>query len=111
MQIQGKVVIVTGGSNGIGRALCHQFAKEGAKAVVVSDIDQDQGIKVAKEIGPATGAFIPCNVAKEADVKSLVEAATRTFGRVDIFCSNAGIGVAGGPEASDNDWQRSWDVN
>ena len=111
MQIQGKVVVVTGGANGIGRALCHRFAKDGAKAVVVSDIDKDQGIQVAKEIGPAKSAFIPCNVAKETEVKALVEAATKTFGQIDIFCSNAGIGVAGGPEASDNDWQRSWDVN
>jgi NAD(P)-dependent dehydrogenase (short-subunit alcohol dehydrogenase family) len=111
MQIQGKVVIVTGGANGIGRALCHRFAKEGAKAVVVSDIDKDQGMKVASEIGPAKSAFIPCNVGKEAEVLALVEAATRTFGRVDIFCSNAGIGAVGGPEAPDSDWQRSWDIN
>jgi NAD(P)-dependent dehydrogenase (short-subunit alcohol dehydrogenase family) len=111
MQIQEKVIIVTGGANGIGRALCHRFAKEGAKAVVVSDIDKDQGMKVASEIGPAKSAFIPCNVGKEAEVHALVEGATRTFGRVDIFCSNAGIGAVGGPEASDSDWQRSWDIN
>jgi len=110
MQIQGRVVIVTGGSNGIGRALCHRFAKEGAKAVVVTDIDKDQGAQVAKEIGPAS-AFIPCNVAKEPEVVALVDAATKKFGQVDIFCSNAGIGVAGGPEAPDTDWQRSWEVN
>jgi len=110
MQIQGKVVVVTGGANGIGRALCQRFAKEGAKAVVVSDIDKDQGAQVAKEIGPAS-AFIPCNVAKEAEAQALVEETTRKFGQVDIFCSNAGIGVAGGPEAPDIDWQRSWEVN
>ncbi len=111
MQIQGKVVVVTGGANGIGRALCLKFAKEGAKAVVVSDIDKDHGMKVAKEIEPAKGGFIACNVAQEADVRRLVDAATDTFGQVDIFCSNAGIGVAGGPEAPDKDWQRSWEVN
>ncbi|HJX84324.1 MAG TPA: SDR family NAD(P)-dependent oxidoreductase, partial [Candidatus Angelobacter sp.] len=89
MQIQGKVVVVTGGANGIGRALCLKFAKEGAKAVVVSDIDKDHGMKVAKEIEPAKGGFIACNVAQEADVRRLVDAATDTFGQVDIFCSNA----------------------
>ena len=111
MQIQGKVVVVTGGANGIGRALCLKFAKEGAKAVVVSDIDKDHGMKVAKEIEPAKGGFIACNAAQETDVRRLVDAATDTFGQVDIFCSNAGIGVAGGPESPDKDWQSSWEVN
>jgi NAD(P)-dependent dehydrogenase (short-subunit alcohol dehydrogenase family) len=111
MQIQDKVVVVTGGANGIGRALCLKFAKEGAKAVVVSDIDKEHGMKVAKEIEPAKGGFIACNVAQETDVRRLVDAVTDTFGQIDIFCSNAGIGVASGIEASDKDWQRSWEVN
>jgi NAD(P)-dependent dehydrogenase (short-subunit alcohol dehydrogenase family) len=111
MQIPGKVVIVTGGSNGIGRALCHKFAAAGAKAVVVADIDREAGLKVADEIKSTPGGFVPCNVASEQEVKSLVDAVTAQHGQVDIFCSNAGIGTAGGPEASDKDWQRSWDVN
>src|ERR1700682_4067415 len=111
MQIQDKVVVVTGGANGIGRALCHKFAQEGAKVVVVSDIDKDHGMKVAKEIEPAKGGFIACNVAQETDVRRLVDAATDTFGQIDIFCSNAGIGVQGGPEAPDSNWQRSWEIN
>jgi NAD(P)-dependent dehydrogenase (short-subunit alcohol dehydrogenase family) len=108
MQIQGKVVVVTGGANGIGRALCHKFAAEQAKAVVVSDIDVAGAERVAADI---KGAAIPANVGKEADVKKLVGETTKEFGQVDVFCSNAGIGVAGGPEAPDNDWQRSWEVN
>jgi NAD(P)-dependent dehydrogenase (short-subunit alcohol dehydrogenase family) len=111
MQIQGKVVIVTGGSNGIGRALCHKFAAAGAKAVVVADIDREAGLRVANEIKSTPGGFMPCNVASEPEVKSLVDSVTAKHGQVDIFCSNAGIGTAGGPEASDKDWQRSWDVN
>jgi NAD(P)-dependent dehydrogenase (short-subunit alcohol dehydrogenase family) len=111
MQIQGKIVIVTGGSNGIGRALCHKFAAAGAKAVVVADIDREAGSKVAGEIKQADGSFVSCNVANEKDVKNLVDSITASMGRVDIFCSNAGIGTAGGEEASDSDWQRSWDVN
>lgn len=108
MQIQGKTVIVTGGANGIGRALCHAFAAAGAKAVVVSDIDQPGTQRVAGEI---KGVALPANVANEAEVKKLVETTTSQFGQVDIFCSNAGIGVAGGLDSSDRDWQRSWDVN
>jgi NAD(P)-dependent dehydrogenase (short-subunit alcohol dehydrogenase family) len=108
MQIQGKVVIVTGGANGIGRALCHAFAAAGARTVVVSDIDQAGTQRVATEI---KGAAMPANVAHEAEVQKLVADATSKFGQVDIFCSNAGIGVAGGLNASASDWQRSWEVN
>jgi NAD(P)-dependent dehydrogenase (short-subunit alcohol dehydrogenase family) len=111
MQIKGKVVIVTGGANGIGRALCHKFAAEGARAVVVTDIDQASGQKVASEIKNTPGGFVPCNVAKEQEVQNLVDSVTAKHGQVDIFCSNAGIGVVGGPEAPDKDWQRSWEVN
>ena len=108
MEIQDKVIIVTGGANGIGRALCHRFAAEKARAVVVSDIDVQGAERVAAEI---KGAAIPANAGKEADVQKLVAEATERFGRVDVFCSNAGIGVAGGPEAPDSEWQRSWEVN
>lgn len=108
MQIQDKVVIVTGGANGIGEALSRKFAAEKAKAVVVSDIDTARAEKVAAEI---KGAAIPANVAIEADVQKLVVETTKRFGQVDLFCSNAGVGVAGGPEAPDSDWQRSWEVN
>lgn len=108
MQIQDKVVIVTGGANGIGEALCRKFAAERARAVVVSDIDVPGAERVAAEIH---GEAIVANVADEADVKKLVQETTERFGQVDVFCSNAGIGVAGGPEAPDNDWQRSWEIN
>ena len=108
MQIQGKVIVVTGGANGIGRALCHKFAQEGASAVVVSDIDAAGAESVAQEI---KGTAMAANVAREADVEKLVAVTTEKFGRIDAFCSNAGIGVAGGPEAPDSDWQRSWEVN
>jgi len=108
MEIQGRVVVVTGGANGIGRAMCHKFAQEGARGVVVADLDKEGAQRVAKEIN---GFPITTNAAKEADVKLLVEATTNQFGHIDVLCSNAGIGVAGGPEAPDKDWQRSWEVN
>jgi NAD(P)-dependent dehydrogenase (short-subunit alcohol dehydrogenase family) len=111
MQIQGKVVVVTGGANGIGRALCLRFAKEGARLVAVSDVDEDNGFKVLQQIEEGRGAFFACDVSKEEQVKSLVDTVTNVAGQVDIFCSNAGIGAIGGPEAPDRDWQRSWDIN
>ena len=108
MQIQGKVVIVTGGANGIGRALCHRFAKEGAQVVIVADIDLQRTTRVADEI---SGLATKCDVSKEAEIQAMVAMATEKFGRVDIFCSNAGIGAAGGPEAPDSEWERSWEIN
>jgi NAD(P)-dependent dehydrogenase (short-subunit alcohol dehydrogenase family) len=113
MKIAGKVAVVTGGANGIGRALCLRFAAEGAKAVIISDIDTDGATRLAGQISSQgiQAEAIPANVAKEAEVKHLVDAATQKFGRIDIFCSNAGVGVGGGPEAADADWALSWDVN
>jgi NAD(P)-dependent dehydrogenase (short-subunit alcohol dehydrogenase family) len=111
MQIQGKVVIVTGGANGIGRALCLKFAAAGAKAVVVADVDRDAALKVTKEIKDTPGGFAYCDVTREKDVHNLVDSINDTVGQVDIFCSNAGVGSAGGPEAPDKDWQRSWEAN
>jgi NAD(P)-dependent dehydrogenase (short-subunit alcohol dehydrogenase family) len=113
MKIAGKVAVVTGGANGIGRALCLRFAAEGAKAVIISDIDADGATRLAQQISSQgiQAEAIPANVAKEAEVKHLVDAATQKFGRIDIFCSNAGVGVGGGPEAADADWALSWDVN
>ena len=111
MQIQGKVVIVTGGANGIGRALCLRFAKEGARMVAVTDIDEDKGFNVMLEIGEGRGTCFGCDISKEEQVKLLVNTVTEVAGQVDVFCSNAGIAVSGGPEATDRDWLRSWDIN
>src|SRR5258708_36675560 len=54
---------------------------------------------------------IKCDVSREDEVTDLVDKAQTAHGRIDIFCSNAGIGVGGGPEAATSDWQRIWDVN
>jgi NAD(P)-dependent dehydrogenase (short-subunit alcohol dehydrogenase family) len=89
MNLQEKVVVVTGGANGIGRAMCRRFAAEGARGVVVSDIDFDAARKVADEIN---GLAVRTDVASEADITALVAKANETFGPIDLFCSNAGVG-------------------
>lgn len=108
MEVAGRVVVVTGGGRGIGRALAHRFATAGAKAVVVADIDENSAATVAREIG---GVAIRCDVSREDQVTELVRQVHGAQGQIDIFCSNAGIGVGGGPEAPTSDWQRIWDVN
>jgi NAD(P)-dependent dehydrogenase (short-subunit alcohol dehydrogenase family) len=108
MDIRDRVVVVTGGGGGIGSALCRRFAADGAKHVVVSDIDPESAQAVATEIA---GTAVPADVTVESDVQGLVAGTVKEFGRVDIYCSNAGIAFGGGPEASDEAWRRSWDVH
>ncbi len=108
MQVRDKVVVVTGGAHGIGRALCHRFAAERARAVVVADLDADAARQVAKEIG---GLAVTTSVSVESDLVRLVEQTTKAYGPIDLFCSNAGIAMQGGIETPDAEWQRIWGVN
>ncbi len=108
MLISGRVVVVTGGGNGIGRALCRRFRAEGAEAIVVADIDSASAAAVAREIG---GTAVHTDVSRETDVTHLVEQTLGAYGRIDLFCSNAGIAVHGGESTPNAEWQRCWDVN
>jgi NAD(P)-dependent dehydrogenase (short-subunit alcohol dehydrogenase family) len=108
MEVADRVVVVTGGARGIGRALSRCFASAGAETVIVADIDADAAWTVAREIG---GMAIRCDVSRETDVIQLIEKVETAKGRIDIFCSNAGIAVGGGPETATAEWQRIWDVN
>ena len=108
MDLTGRVIVVTGGARGIGRALARRFASEGAEAVVVADIDGRGAAATADEIGAMSAG---CDVSREADVLRLVEHVMSKYGRIDVVCSNAGIAVGGGPEAPDSEWQRIWEVN
>ena len=107
MKLAGKACVVTGGANGIGRALCEAFAREGAQ-VVVADRDAALGAEVAASIG---GTFVAADVSREEEVASLVARALELHGRIDLFASNAGLAISGGPETPDSGWQQSWDVN
>jgi NAD(P)-dependent dehydrogenase (short-subunit alcohol dehydrogenase family) len=109
MKLQDKVVVVTGGADGIGAALCRRFAEEGARGVVVADVNLDGAAHVAKEI---KGIAVATDVSVEADIIRLIEEATEAFGSIDLFCSNAGIfGTAGGIDVPNDVWQRLWEVN
>jgi NAD(P)-dependent dehydrogenase (short-subunit alcohol dehydrogenase family) len=113
MEIQDRVVVITGGAAGIGRAMSRAFAAAGARGVVVADIDGAGADAVAAELTAAgTGAIgKACDVAIESDVVALVAAAEEAFGPVDIFCANAGIAIAGGVEVPDGEWERIWAIN
>jgi NAD(P)-dependent dehydrogenase (short-subunit alcohol dehydrogenase family) len=108
MKIKDRVVVVNGAATGIGRGLCRRFKQEGARAVVVADVDAEGAAAVAQEVG---GLAVTTDVGIEAGVTRLVEAANAKYGAIDLFCSNAGIMVPGGADASTADWQRIWDIN
>jgi NAD(P)-dependent dehydrogenase (short-subunit alcohol dehydrogenase family) len=108
MKVSGKVVVVTGGGNGIGAALARRFATEGAAAVVVADLDTRAAGRVAAEVG---GLAIETDVSLEADVARLIRTTADRFGPPDLFCANAGIAFAGSEQSPDHDWDRMWRVN
>ena len=114
MQVAGKVVVVTGGANGIGRALCEAFHHAGAARVVVADKEVAGARAVAGGIG---GAAFKCDVAQEKDVFHVIDESERLFGPIALFCSNAGIGGGFDPLSenaggdSDEPFARSWAIH
>lgn len=113
MDVKGKTVIVTGAGHGIGAAMARRFGREGAALVIVSDIDASGAEAVASAIVAGGGNAISqrADVSCEADIQALADLAIERQGRIDLFCSNAGIIVQGGPEAVDAAWDKSWQVN
>src|SRR2546423_901614 len=110
MELADKVAVVTGGGNGIGRALCRRFVTEGARGIVVVDRDADAVRAVADELGDrALG--LTADVSVEADIVNVVEHAETQFGPVDLFCSNAGIGGGGGVAVPAQMWPALWAIN
>jgi NAD(P)-dependent dehydrogenase (short-subunit alcohol dehydrogenase family) len=113
MDIKDKIVVVTGGADGIGAGLCRAFAREGAAVVVVADRNGEGAAAVAREIG---GEAVTLDVSDGAAVAAMVADIEARHGRIDLFCSNAGVGdgdpdrqnAASSPDAV---WQRAWAVN
>lgn len=108
MRVKDKVAVVTGAAGGIGAATARRFAREGARGVVVADLDQGKADAVAREFG---GLGVACDVTKEADIQRLIATAGAKFGPVDVFFSNAGIALSGQQEADDFAWAQSWAVH
>lgn len=108
MQLEDKIVVVTGAASGIGKSLAIRFAAEGAKKVICVDLNADGASETANEIN---GLAIAVDVSSEDEIAAMIERVETEIGPIDLFCSNAGILTMGGAEASNDDWQRIWDIN
>jgi NAD(P)-dependent dehydrogenase (short-subunit alcohol dehydrogenase family) len=114
MKVAGKVVVVTGGAKGIGRALCEAFYREGAAKVIVADLDDAGAKAVADNIG---GASFACDAGRESDIVNVITQTEQNYGPIELFCSNAGIGGGFDPVSenaggsSDEPWAKSWAIH
>ena len=111
MKLKEKIAIVTGAASGIGKALCERFHAEGAAGIAAVDINEDGAKAVAQSVG---GIGFGADVANEADILRVVEETEKKYGRIDVFVSNAGIGVRDPSHvasASNEDWERIWGIN
>lgn len=112
MELKDKIVWVTGGASGIGKAIAKACYAKGAKVAIC-----DLNAEAAKTVGKACGGFgMGVDVSSETELVRFFNVAERRLGKVDVFISNAGLGVSDGPgwgagDAPNGSWQICWDVN
>jgi NAD(P)-dependent dehydrogenase (short-subunit alcohol dehydrogenase family) len=113
MQIAGSVVVITGAASGIGAALARRLAAAGARGLVLGDVQERPLRALAAELGgAAAGVFaLRCDVTREPDLQALARLAEASFGRIDLFCSNAGLVIDGDEHSPDEVWRLNWDIH
>ncbi|MEJ8857382.1 SDR family oxidoreductase [Variovorax robiniae] len=114
MNLQDKVVVITGGASGIGAAMARRFVAEGARTVVVADRDGARAREFVNRLrseGASIAVAAMVDVSSEAAITALVDEVEAAHGPIDLFCSNAGTTIPGGPELPDADWRHVLDIN
>jgi 3-oxoacyl-[acyl-carrier protein] reductase len=111
MRLKDKIAIVTGAGSGMGEAIAHTYAREGAK-VAVLDVNEQAANKVASAIG-ASALAVACDVTNKADITRAVEMTEKKFGVSDILVNNAGVAHVNKPlmEIDEREYDRVFDVN
>ncbi|HTZ44541.1 MAG TPA: SDR family oxidoreductase [Jatrophihabitans sp.] len=110
MRIAGAVIAITGAGSGIGAELARRFAAEGAEHLVLTDRDEAAVAELAGRLGPVAEAR-RLDVTDEAAVTGCVAEVLAAHGRIDLFCSNAGVATGAGLDADPATWQLAWDVH
>lgn len=113
MQLQDKVVLITGGAHGIGRALAEAFHGAGARGVAVADLDTAAAEATAARVD---GLALTTDVSQEDEIRRAVALTEERFGPIDLLCSNAGILYSDAPgwtatSQTNDQWERLWHVN
>ena len=108
MDIDRKVVVITGGASGIGKAVGKLMVNKGADKVFLADLNENLLNKTAEEIGAIP---IVCDVSNEESIKALVNEVTLKTRVIDIFMSNAGIYVEGDENTLNQEWMRNWSIH
>ncbi|MCX2979660.1 SDR family oxidoreductase [Halieaceae bacterium IMCC14734] len=109
MELKEKVAVITGGSGGIGRAMAEAFLTEGARAVILLDLDLSSVQAAATALGCEGQA---CNVTDEEQLSGVIDDILQRHGQIDLFCSNAGSASPGVlTDAANEDWQQQWDLH
>ena len=108
VEVKDKIIVITGGGSGIGRALAVRFHAEGAKKIVAVDINLSNAEDTAQMVD---GVAMVADVAVEADIQRVIEDTESTLGPIDLFCSNAGVGMGENIDSPNEEWQTIWDIN
>jgi NAD(P)-dependent dehydrogenase (short-subunit alcohol dehydrogenase family) len=121
MEVFGRVIVITGAASGIGAAMARRFASEGARALVLGDLQVEALEALRRELleaharSKAVRSFDvvaqACDVAREAPIQALAAAARDRFGRIDVFCSNAGLVLDGDETTPDDVWTLNWNIH
>ena len=108
LNLKEKIIVVTGAASGIGRALAIRFNQEGAKKIIVVDMNIEGAQETANLVN---GEAMHADVSKEVDIKNVINKTESEIGPIDLFCSNASVAAGRDLQSPNEDWQKIWDVN
>jgi NAD(P)-dependent dehydrogenase (short-subunit alcohol dehydrogenase family) len=111
MDVEGKVIVVTGAAGGIGGALVRALAARGARAVLATDLERARVDELSRELGGEVVMPRALDVTDEDATHALVAEVEASVGPIDVWFANAGLSTGGGPDAEDEAWERQWRIN